>query len=148
MDIKQQDFVDVPLFELTAFTIHELSNKGLQTYIIGETGVRYEDRYTISKMNYTDNSQDFIANMKSDNGIYKKNMVYLDGNVIYVREDGITFETQKATYNTETSVAKAKSDYIAHKGKSTMVGDIMNYNSLLKLLDSENVTVKYQLKEK
>ncbi|SMP88921.1 Lipopolysaccharide-assembly, LptC-related, partial [Epsilonproteobacteria bacterium SCGC AD-308-P11] len=97
MHIKQQEFVDVPLFELSSFSLYELNKKGLNNTMIGTKGTRYSDRYTVENIDYTDNSEKFIANMKADNGIYKDDIVYLEGNVTYTREDGLVFFTQSAT---------------------------------------------------
>ena len=145
--IKQQDFVDVPLFELNAFTMHELNAVGLQTFMLGDSATRYSDRYTVSNMDYTDNSKKQLANMRADNGVYKGDNVSMLGNVTYSREDGLTFESQELTYDKETLIAKATTDYTAYRGKNTLTGNSMEYDGLSKKIKSTDVVMTYQLKE-
>jgi LPS export ABC transporter protein LptC len=143
MHIKQQKFVDVPLFELSSFTIYELGEKGLNNLILGTKATRYQDRYTITDMDYTDNSRDYIANMKANDGLYKNDIVDLNGDVVYTREDGLVFNTQTATYNKKTSVAYTNSNYVLHRGKDKIIGTSLRYNNLLNTISSKNVVAKY-----
>ena len=147
LDIKERDFVDVPVFELKAFTLYELNTKGLSTVMRGDSAIRYSDRYRVSNINYTDNSKEYIANMKADNGTYKDEFVKLNGNVIYQREDGLSFETQKATYNKKTKIARAVTDYISYRGSNKVVGKSLIYNNMSKTIKSKSVVAKYQLQE-
>lgn len=148
MKIKQQKFVDVPLFELTSFTLHELNRVGLQTMMIGDSAVRYEDRYKVSNIDYTDNSKDYIANMKAKRGLYKDEIVDLEEDVVYTREDGLTFETQRAIYNKKTNITTSESDYRSYRGKNIINGSFVKYNNSLNRVESKNVRATYQLREK
>ncbi|MEA3331304.1 MAG: LPS export ABC transporter periplasmic protein LptC [Campylobacterota bacterium] len=147
LDIKEREFVDIPVFELKSFTLYELNTKGLSTIMIGDSAIRYSDRYRVSNINYTDNSKEYIANMKADNGTYKDEIVNLNGNVIYQREDGLSFETQKASYNKKTKIAYANTDYISYMGTNRVVGKSLIYNNLSKRVKSQSVVAKYQLQE-
>jgi len=71
LDIKQQTFVDVPVLEISSFTLFELDTNKLRTIMNGDKAIRYADRYTVSNINFTDNSKKYIANMKANKGIYK-----------------------------------------------------------------------------
>lgn len=148
MKIKQQNFGDIPMFELTSFTLHELNRVGLQTVMLGDNAIRYEDRYTVSNINYTDNSRDYIANMQAKSGLYKDNIINLEEDVVYAREDGLTFETSKAVYNKKTSIATADSDYTSYRGRNVIKGSFVKYNNSLNRVNSKNVTATYQLKER
>lgn len=92
LEMTQQKFDDVPLFTISTFTMYELNSKGLITLMNGDKATRYSDRYTVEQINYTDNSKKYLANMQSNSGIYKDDVVYLDGDIIYTREDGLTFD--------------------------------------------------------
>lgn len=148
MHIKQQEFVDVPLFELSSFSLYELNKKGLNNTMTGTKGTRYRDRYTVENIDYTDNSEKFIANMKADNGIYKDDIVYLEGNVTYTREDGLVFFTQSATYNKKTSIAHTDNSYVSYRGKDKVTGSSLRYNNLLNQVSSKNVVAIYNFQEK
>jgi len=147
MDIKIQHFKDVPLFELSDFTMYELDPEGLKTIMLGSTGTRYADRYTVKDMDYTDNSKKYIANMLSDFGVYKNEIVRLTGHVVYVREDGLTFKTEKATYKKKTADVISNTKYIAYLNDNIVIGDYLKYNNISKKIYSKNVIAKYQLKE-
>ena len=148
LDIKQQKFVDVPLFNMSTFTMQELDKNGLVTLMSGSNGIRYKNRYTVDDINYTDSSKEYRANMLAKNGIYKNNnLVTLSGDVIYSREDGLTFKTQKVIYNKKTSVSKADGSYIMYRDKNVVVGKKLRYNNSKEKIKSRNVTAKYQLDE-
>jgi len=148
LNIKQQQFVDVPLFELQKFTMYELNPTGLKTVMLGSTATRYTDRYTVKNIDYTDNSKEYIANMKANNGLYKDEFVTLSGDVKYVREDGLTFKTQKVTYNKKTSEAISNVNYVAYLDKNIVHGSYIKYNNLKNKIYSKNVIAKYQLTER
>ena len=148
LDVKQQNFVDVPLFELQSFVVYEINQLGLDTMMLGSNAIRYSDRYTVKNIDYTDNSKDYIVNMKANNGIYKNNIVVVNDDVVYTREDGLTFQTKEAVYNKKTSIAKTDTPYILYQGQNRVTGSSIIYNSKLNTIQSNQVVAKYQLKEK
>lgn len=148
LHIKKQKFVDVPQFELTSFTMYELDKEGLKTLMNGTKAIKYSNRYTINDINYTDNAKSYRANMIAKYGIYKNNVVKLNGNVIYKREDGLTFKTQKARYNRVSKVAITNTKYIMFMGKDKVTGTYLRYNTLTKNMKSKNIIVNYEIKER
>lgn len=148
IDIKENSAEDIELFSISHFTMYEFDAKGLITLMNGSEAIRYSDRYKVYDIDYTDNSKEFVANMKSNKGIYKDDIVYLDGDIVYKREDGLTFETQKATYDKKTSIAIAEGKYLLYRDANRVIGEGLNYNSSIEKVTSRNVTAKYQLKEK
>jgi LPS export ABC transporter protein LptC len=148
MNLKKQEFTDVPLFELTSFTLHELNRAGLQTLMTGDSAIRYSDRYSVKNIDYTDNSKEYIANMKARHGLYKDEVVELEDDVIYSREDGLTFETSRASYDKKSTIATADADYVSYRGKNTINGSFVKYNNSLNRVESKNVVATYQLSEK
>ncbi len=148
LDVKQQEFKDIPLFELMSFTLYELDNKGLTTLMNGTKAIKYTNRYKVDNINYTDNSKKYIANIKADIGLYKDETIDLKGNVVYSREDGLIFETQKALYNKKTGVAHTNKKYVLYKQKNRVKGSSLIYNNVLNKTYSKNVVAKYQMKER
>ncbi|WP_310441477.1 LPS export ABC transporter periplasmic protein LptC [Sulfurimonas sp.] len=147
LEIKEQSFVDVPLFSISSFRMYEFDSKGLITLMNGTSATKYKDRYSVEKIDYTDNSKEYMANMKSNNGVYENDAVYLEGDILYIREDGLTFETQKATYDKKTSIATADGNYVLYRGANRVTGKELKYNNSLDKIQSKNVTVKYQLEK-
>lgn len=147
LEIKQQKFVDVPLFELQNFTLYELDTKGLHTIMLGSAAIRYSDRYRVENMDYTDSSKGYIANMCADKSIYKDDFVTLSGHVKYTRDDGLSFQTQKATYDKNSSIVESKVGYEAYFNESTIKGSYIRYNNAKNRIFSKNVQAKIQLQE-
>ncbi len=147
LNIKEQEFIDVPLFEIKKFTLYELNTKGLKTFMSGETSLKYADRYQVKKIDFTDNSKNYISNMRADNGLYKDEKVYLDGNVSYVREDGLSFESQHVIYDKATAIVSSNDKYIAFWGKDRMKGSSIEYNTVTNKIVSKKIEIKYDLQE-
>lgn len=147
LDIKKQEFIDIPLFELQSFTLFELNDKGLTTVMKGSSATKYSDRYSVENIDYTDNSIEFIASMKAKHGLYKDDLVDLKGDIIYKREDGLTFETQEVTYSKKTKIANVKTDFISYRGDDMLKGSSMTYNNLLNRAASTDIVAIYQLQE-
>lgn len=148
LNIKEQKFVDVPLFEISSFTMYEMDKVGLKTIMMGSSAVKYNDeRYVVKDMDYTDNAKAYKANMKADNGIYKEDLVKLNGNVIYVREDGLTFETQSVLYNTKTSIAISDTNYTSYKNNNIVTGSYIKYDNINNVVESKDVVATYHLGE-
>jgi len=148
LNIKEKKIIDVPLFEIQEFTMYELDKLGLKTILLGSSSKRYRDRYTVKDMDYTDNSDKYIANMLAKNGLYKGNIVNLDGNVTYTREDGLSFKSDRAKYNKTTSIVSTDTHYTSHKGDNIVIGSSVEYNNITNKMKSSNVRATYQLKER
>ena len=147
LNIKKQNFVDIPQFNLTTFTLYELNTQGLTTYMLGDKSVKYSNRYEVDNMDYTDNSSELIANMKSKRGLYKNNIVDLDGDVVYTREDGLEFTTDKIIYNKKTGIANTNAEFIMLRENDKVVGTSLMYNNLLRKATITNVIANYQIQE-
>ncbi|MDD5156950.1 LPS export ABC transporter periplasmic protein LptC [Sulfurimonas sp.] len=145
--IKQREFVDVPVFDISNFLMYELNVNGLKTFIKGDKATKYADRDTVENIDYTDNSKKYMINIKAKNGIYKDKVVYLDGDVVFFREDGLTFETQKAVYDKITTIARADGDYLIHRAKNSVVGRELKYNNQLNSVSAKDISAIFQLKE-
>ena len=137
----------MPLFQLTGFAVYELDTKGLKTILLGDSSERYSDRYSVQGIDYTDNSELYIANMRSDYGLYKGSLIQLDGNVTYIREDGLTFMSQKALYDKKSTLLYTDEEYTIFKGEDRVRGDSLRYNNTKNTIDSKNIEVIYQLQE-
>ncbi len=148
MEIKQHAFKEVPLFTISTFTMHELDKEGLVTLMNGSKASRFTNRYTVEDMDYTDNSKEYMANMKANSGVYKNEIVDLVGDILYVREDGLTFETQKAVYNKKTAIATADGEFLLYRDSNRVTGVKLKYNDSLERVEAKNVYAIYKLEER
>ena len=148
LNIKQQDVNDTALLELENFKLTELDEKGLLTITEGSRGIKYSDKYTITDLDYTDNTDEYLANIRANNGLYKGDIIKLNGDVVYSREDGFSFQTQKANYNKKTKIAEATSKYVSHMNGNKATGSYIQYDNVNGIIKSKNVVVNYKLKER
>jgi len=147
LKIKEQKFVDVPLLEMSKFTMYELNKVGLQTSMAGSNALRYADRYEVKEINFRDNSKKFISKMKADFGVYKNDIVDLKGNITFLREDGLKMQSKTLHYNIKNSIAQTDDAYILNMQKSQMRGSSIVYDTLHRKLYSKDITMTYNLKE-
>ena len=147
MEIKETNTQEVPLFSIDKFTLHELDQNGLTTLMHGTKAKRYSDRYDVSDIDYTDNSKQFTSNMKANHGLYKEEIVYLDGDVKFDRKDGFRYFSQKAVYNKKTEVASTSVKYNATMGLSKLLGTSIVINNNKNTIKSKNIYAIYNFKE-
>ena len=145
--IPQTTVKDIPIFELNDFTLYELNKEGLVTLMSGETATRYSDNYSVSDINFTDNSHQYRVNMTAGDGIYKNNIISLTNNIVFTRSDGLNFKTLSATYNKDTNIITTDGNYSLFKNDSSVLGDNLIYNNILNTIKSTNIVVTYQLGE-
>ena len=148
LNIKEQKVQEVPLLELEKFKLTELDNKGLLSITEGSKGARYTDKYTIVDLDYTDNTDEFLANIKSNDALYKGDLIKLNGDVLYTREDGFSFQTQKANYNKKTKIAKSETRYVSYMGEHRATGSSIEYDNIRGIIKSKNIVANYKLKER
>ena len=148
IDIKKQKASEIPILELEKFKLTELSVKGLSSIMEGSHGFRYSDRYSVLDLDYTDNTNELLDNIKAKNGLYKGNVIDLNGDVVYFREDGLTFKTQNGRYNQKTDVVQALTKYVSHMKGNRATGSSIEYNNALGTIKSKNIVANYKLKER
>lgn len=147
MKIKKLDSKEIPLFSLSSFTLYELDTIGLKGLMKGSHGTRYSNRYEVKDINYTDNSNEFTANMKAKNGLYKNDTVHLNGDVVFTRADGLRYFSQKAVYNKKTDVSISDTYYLATMGDNQIYGDYILYDAKKEKIKSNKIYAIYKIKE-
>jgi LPS export ABC transporter protein LptC len=150
MKIKKQKFVEIPMFQLDNFSVHELNQSSLISIMKGSNALRFDDRYKVENIDYTDSSRKYIANLKANDGLYKDKdgILKLQGDVVYKREDGLTFKTSKAVYDQNTSIVKTDEKYILYRDKDQVTGVSLVYNNEKNIIKSKQVRAVYQLEER
>jgi len=147
MKIKKINTKEVPLFSLGVFTLYELDRFGLTTLMKGTQASRYSDRYDVKNIDYTDNAKEFSSNMKAKHGLYKNEIVYLDGDVYFTRKDGLKYFSQKAVYNKKTDISISEVDYVANMGLNQVWGSYLRYDTKKEKIKAKNIYAIYEIKE-
>ncbi len=145
MDLEKTNNKEMPQFSLEKFTIYELNQNGLITKMTGDNALRYSDRYVINSIDYTDNSEEYKTNMKADSGLYKSDTVYLTGNVRLNRDDGLSFFSQKLTYDKIKYIAKTDVKYTAYMGQNYITGDSAIVDNKKQKVKSKHIYAVYDL---
>ncbi len=145
--LKQQIFVDVPIFEISSFTLYELDTDHLTTVMRGESATRYANRYEVLKMNYTDNSKNYVASMHAQNGTYANDIMVLSNGVVYNREDGLSFETKDAIYDKNTNLTHINKEFVLYKNGDRVTGSSLIYDNNSNIATAKKVKAKYNLQE-
>ncbi|SFV68768.1 hypothetical protein MNB_SM-5-349 [hydrothermal vent metagenome] len=147
LKLKEHHFVDLPQVELQEFRMYLFTPLGLETYMVGSKGLKYEDRFIIKDINYTDKSSQYRVNMRAKEGIYKDDIITLQGDVVYSRDDGFEFLTQKLLYNKKSDEAISSVGYSARIGNNRVKGSYIRYNNRLNRVFSKNIDAIYQLEK-
>ncbi len=146
--LKKQTFVNVPQLELEHFKMYEFTPEGLQTFMTGENGIKYAEKFIVKDINYTDKTPEYKANMKAGEGVYEKDVVLLENNVTYSRDNGFDFHTPKLHYDKKNAIAISDAGYTANIGNNTIIGSYIKYNNKLNRVYSKNIDAIYQIQER
>ena len=133
--------------ELFNFSIYDLDVKGLRSVFSGLNGYKYENRYEVSDINYTDNTKEYTTNIHSDFGIYKDHIVNAKGNVVFARTDGLSFQTDEAFYDQNTGVFKTPSAYTLCRNNDKITGVKLVFDSKENRVLSKQISATYQIKD-
>lgn len=146
MKLDTLDKGEVPQLELANFTIYDLDRNGLKSIFNGTKGYRYQDRYEVFDVNYTDNSRKDISNITSDFAVYKDNIVKMYGNLVYTKADGLIYKSDDGNYDQKTGILRTKGKYISYKNNDRITGNDLMYDSKQGHTTSKNVFAIYTIK--
>ncbi len=139
---------EVPQLELRNFTIYELDVNGLKDIMLGHYGFRYEDRIEVEEIDYTDSTNKQRNNLQADFGVYNnKDLITLEGNVRYYREDGMTFRSDKAIIHQTDETIMAVGPFRMEKGTDHAVGTDLFYDTKNGVTKAKDVTGFYTFVE-
>lgn len=147
MKLQEFDKKEIAQLELVNFTIYDHDTKGLKSVLHGQKGYKYEDRYEVKDINYTDHTREYLAHLQADFGRYKESVIDLKGDVVYKRADGLTFETDKASYNQKTAVFQAPNRYTFYKNDDKITGTKLFFDSKENHVQSKQITAIYQIQK-
>ncbi len=141
---QKQEVREVPLFELDQFVIYEINRFKIERFFQGVQGKRFIDRYEISDAKFTNNSKIMSESIHSDNALYKENLILLDGNVHYVREDGFQFRSSEGSYDQNSSRIQTQGAFLLTKDGNKVEGSHLDYNVNLDTVSADKVRGSYQ----
>lgn len=136
---------EVPQFELDNFVIYEISPTKIVHFFEGEHGKRFEDRYEVSLAKFSNNEKALFESIAANQALYKNDVVTLDGDVHYVRSDGLEFRSQEGVYNQALGFVQTSGPFSFTQAKNSVQGVGLYYDLNLETVNANQVRGVYQL---
>jgi len=141
-----QETGEIPKIELSNFTLYEISHKGIDHILAGDEGKKFDEYYVITSAKFSDNTKNLFQTIRSDDAEYRNKIIQLDGNVHYVREDGLEFRSHEGSYNSIESLVQTKGSFVITQEGNRVEGTKLFYNTELDTVSANQVRGSYQLK--
>ena len=142
------DGKEVPTLEIEDFTVYELDQTGVQSVLSGTKGRQYKTHYDIKHAHYRQNKNAISENIYADKGRFEKDIAYLDDNVRYYREDGLSFESEHAVYNTKREYLYVASDFVSTKNENVVYGKELHYYAKTGKSRAQKIVATYYYEDK
>lgn len=141
-----KDSAEIPTIELSDFTLYEISKRGIDHILQGEEGKKFEAYYAVTSAKFSDNTKNLFQTIRADNAVHRSDILKLNGNVHYVREDGLEFRSQEGTYNSKTSNIHTEGSFAITQNGSRVDGNSLLYNTQQDTVSANKIHAIYQLK--
>jgi hypothetical protein len=142
---QEESKMEVPKFELESFIIYEISTLGIDRFFEGEHGKRFENRYEVSSAKFSNNSKSLFESISANNALYKDDVISLNGNVYYEREDGLRFRSDEGKYDTPNSLVTTRGNFVITQNNNRVNGTQLQFNTKSHTVSANAVSGTYQL---
>ena len=136
---------EIPKFELESFVIYEISVLGIDRFFEGVHGKRFEDRYEVSSAKFSNNSKKLFESISANEALYKDDVIALEGNVHYMREDGLQFRSAEGKYDTVNSLVTTRGDFVITQNTNIVNGTQLQLNTQKHTVSASRVSGSYTL---
>lgn len=136
---------EIPQIELTTFALYEISGKGIDHVLEGAEGKKFADRYEITSAKFSDNTQRLFQSVSGTAILYKDNIVDVNGDVYYHREDGLDFRSREAQYNTKSAVISTQGEFKITQNANYVNGKKLEFNTRSDAVSADEIRGSYQL---
>lgn len=147
-EYKRPSDEKIPQLEIEDFTLYELDKEGVQSVVSGTLGRQYISYYEVQNAHYIENKNKFGQHLYADKGRFEKEIAYLDENVRYFREDGLSFESDHAVYNTKEELLYVPEKFIFTQNENIVYGTELHYNSVTGEVLAQDVDASYYVEKK
>ncbi len=125
---KELEFIDTTFIEVDR---EKMQARSFSTHGVRDAGVLRLEHLTY----HTGNIELLLADL----GTYKKNILYLDGNVSLQEKEGSIYTTEHAKYNQKTEILNITSAFTAQVNKSVIKGNSLEYKAISKEVKATRV---------
>ena len=141
-----QTKIHKPEVEIVNFTLYEFDTQKLVDQTIGKRAKKYKDRYEMYQFDFLDNANNSLVHLSANKGVYKKDVLYLNDEVVYNTADGVLFQTKAIEYHRNQGYLQNNTNFfVQYQDKHTMVGKNLYYNIDKQLFHAIDTTVTYHL---
>jgi len=148
LKIDLPDHKEIAQLELKNFQIYEVNEKGVKSLLEGLRGKRYENRYEVIDVTFKDASKEFIQVMHADHGRYQDDVIYLKDNVIYAQDNNMTFKSDEAIYDVNTSLVTTQGAFVMTSNQNYFKGQKLKFYTKKNKILAKNISGLYQLEQK
>ncbi len=145
--VKNKD-EQVAQLEIEDFSVFEINTQGVKSVLSGTSGQQFSTHYQVENAHYIENKKDFSEHLYSDVGRFEKDVAYLNDNVRFFREDGLSFESNYAVYNTKKESLYVKDSFILTQNENIIYGKELHYDTVSGQLSAQGVDANYYLEDK
>ncbi len=139
---------EIAQLEIEDFTVYELNKEGVKSVLSGTIGRQFSKYYEVENAHYIENKKELSEHLYSDMGRFEKEIAYLDENVRYFREDGLSFESDHAVYNTNKESLYVPKSFILTYNENIVYGQELHYDVISGRISAQKVDANYYLEDK
>jgi len=139
---------EIAQLEIEDFIVYEIDKTGVTSVVSGTVGKQYTAYYEVENAHYIENKNQLGEHLYADYAKFEKNIAYLNDNVRYFREDGLSFESNKAVYNTKAEKLYVPDDFILTQNENVVYGKELHYNSKTGKIEAEKIEANYFMDDK
>ena len=139
---------NVPRLEIEDFTLYEINTQGVQSVVSGTLGRQYTSHYEVENSHYIQNKNQLGEHLYADKGVFDKDTAYLNDNVRYFREDGLSFESDHAIYDTKKEFLYVPASFVLTQNENIIYGKELHYYSQAGDMQAQDINANYYTQDK
>jgi LPS export ABC transporter protein LptC len=137
----------LPQLEIEDFTLYEMDETGVTSVVSGSDAKQYVSHYEVENAHYIENKNKLGEHLYADHARFEKDIAYLNDNVRYFREDGLSFESDKAIYNTNKENLYVPGSFVLTQNENVVYGKELYYNSITGKMKANEIDANYYIIE-
>ena len=116
------------------FSLIEITPKGVENRLSAKEAIKYTTHFELQEINITyKNTQHLLAAKAT----YQDDFIYLDQSVLFKRDDGLVFRTEKLEYSIKSKKLYADESFYIDINGSRIAGKNLQYD-----LDDKNISAQ------
>ncbi len=139
---------EIAQLEIEDFIVYKIDKTGVTSVVSGTVGKQFTAYYEVENAHYIENKNKLGEHLYADYARFEKDIAYLSDNVRYFREDGLSFESDKAVYNTKEEKLYVPKNFVLTQNENVIYGKELHYNSKTGKIDAEKIDASYYIDEK